>query len=520
MRIRYAFLLVILFCPQVLASHHGWAPVEAFSNADGTLQFVEMTTAGNGENQLTAAKLDSTDLGTNAFKQYTFTDLATTATGGRRLLIATSGFEAAFGIAPDYVIPDNFLTITAGDVWYNSTLTWSDGLPTDGWQSYNSGGLVQAATPTNFAGATVTLTEPAEATATTATQFLMTWSGSANVSTLHVVNTADGEQSFTGTLYNGDGEQQGGADVALHVNPVASNGRLRLSASDLETLFSIEPWSGPAVLEVSGTDSFALMGKLVSPSGLVSNTNCVRENRVLNLEGQDSSDRTFIRLINTSDTTINNITGTLYNSAGDVVGSGSAEIRSSLAPRQSVWVNRQQFEDIFGAAWDGEALLELDEKAGLKLLNLNFVNDETFFNFSCFETSESSDVYLMTTSTSANISNLHIVNTWSGAQSFTGTLYSGDGEQLGSADQPLHTAAVASKGRLILTAENLESIFSISPWSGPALLDVNGTDDFELMIKLESPSGLISNTNCVRRDQVHNIEGSDSADLTFIRCLM
>ena len=61
------------------------------------------------------------------------------------------GFEAAFDLRPDYVMPDGFLTTTAGDVWYNTTLTWSSGLPTDGWQSFNQGGIVQAATPTTVA---------------------------------------------------------------------------------------------------------------------------------------------------------------------------------------------------------------------------------------------------------------------------------------------------------------------------------------------------------------------------------
>jgi hypothetical protein len=512
------FVLVLLFVAPFTsyASHHGWAPVEAFSNTDGTLQFVEMYTAGNNEGALTAAKLEASNLSTNAYNEFTFTNISS-ATAGKSLLIATSGFEAAFGITPDFIVPDGFLTVTAGDVWYNTALTWTNGLPTDGFTSFKTGGVTSPGTPRNFSGETVTLSEPAPST-TSATQFLMTTSTSANVTTLHLVNTAAESQSFTGTLYNGDGEQLGDADIALHTNPVTTKGRVRLTAIELEMLFGVDPWKGPALLEVTGADTFELMGKLVSPSGLVSNTNCVRDTRVLNIEGEDSPNNTFVRFINTSDSTISDITGTLYDLSGSVIGTANVNLRETLLPRQAVWINRKNFEDLVGETWQGEALLEVGDVAGLKLLNLNFVNGETFFNFSCFESSgTSSGVYLMTTSTSANISSLHVVNTATTAQSFSGTLYHPDSTQLGEANQALHEGVIAPKGRVILTAENLESIFEISPWKGPALLDVSGAQEFELMIKLQSPSGLISNTNCIRRDEVHNIEGFDSPDMTFVR---
>lgn len=592
------FCILFIWSAAAFASHHGWAPVEAFSNADGTLQFIEMSTSGNSENQLSCCNLFAQNTVTLAENEYAFpSNLTTTQTAGKRLLIATAGFEAAHGITPDYIIPDNFLTTTAGDVWYNSALTWPDGLPTDGVNSYSTGGVIAPGTPTNFSGDTVTLeagdttspeienvpasalvinsgtavasddsrvseyfepvscsddTDPSpelsialpaafavgattsvditcvdsannEAMASadvtiiaSATQYLMTTSTSANVTTLHIINTSEEQQSFTGTLYNRDGDRLGDASQALHSTPVASRGRVTLNATDLETTFGVEPWSGPAMLEVTGSASFELMSKLISPSGLVSNTNCVRDTRVLNIEGPDSVNRTFVRFINTSTATIDSVAGTLYDSSGNVLGSPDTEVVSSLAPKAAVWVNRDKFASLF-ESWSGEALLEVGQAEGLKLLNLNFVNDETFFNFSCFETSASSDVYLMTSSTSVNVSNLHIVNTSESTQSFTGTLYNKDGERQGSEYQALHSGSIVSKGRLIVTSSDLETIFGVSAWSGPAYLDVAGSYDFELMIKLQSPSGLISNTNCVRSDEVHNIEGFDSSDKTFVR---
>ncbi|MDE0978258.1 MAG: thrombospondin type 3 repeat-containing protein, partial [Arenicellales bacterium] len=44
---------------------------------------------------------------------------------------------------------------------------------------------------------------------TKARAYLMTRSTSANLTTLHIINSSDNPQQFTGTLYNGDGEQLG-----------------------------------------------------------------------------------------------------------------------------------------------------------------------------------------------------------------------------------------------------------------------------------------------------------------------
>ena len=49
------------------------------------------------------------------------------------------------------------------------------------------------------------------------------------------------------------------------------------------------------------------------------------------------------------------------------------------------------------------------------------------------------------------------------------------------------------------------------------MLEVKGPGTFDLMTKFTSPSGLVSNTNCVRQERVHNIGGFDQADVTDIR---
>jgi hypothetical protein len=45
--------------------------------------------------------------------------------------------------------------------------------------------------------------------------------------------------------------------------------------------------------------------------------------------------------------------------------------------------------DIFGDTWNGTASLKINNAdTKLRLLNLNFINSETFFNFSYYETGQ------------------------------------------------------------------------------------------------------------------------------------
>ena len=53
------------------------------------------------------------------------------------------------------------------------------------------------------------------------------------------------------------------------------------------------------------------------------------------------------------------------------------------------WLNNQQLIELFGSTWIGEATLKVEDPSDLNLVNLNFANGETFFNFSCNEDSGS-----------------------------------------------------------------------------------------------------------------------------------
>jgi hypothetical protein len=189
-------------------------------------------------------------------------------------------------------------------------------------------------------------------------QFLQTSSTSANVTSLHVLNTSDGEQSFSALMFDGTGDRVGG--TPLIGGPVPPMGRIVLTSEDIEDLFNTEPWKGPAVLQIRGESTFDVMSKLLSPSGLVSNTNCVREDQLLNIEGFDSNNMSYVGLTNTLNSNSGEITGTLYDANGNVVGNANSLLALNLAPNQQIWVTRDDLANLVGAEWNGEALLEVN----------------------------------------------------------------------------------------------------------------------------------------------------------------
>ena len=106
---------------------------------------------------------------------------------------------------------------------------------------------------------------------------------SQNVTSLNILNTSEKTQTFRAVLFDGQGNRADGFPIIGEAVPPMA--RVILTSEDLEKIFDVPAWSGPALLEVSGQGSFDLMSKLANPSGLESNTNCVREDRVLSLEG-------------------------------------------------------------------------------------------------------------------------------------------------------------------------------------------------------------------------------------------
>lgn len=142
-----------------LASFHTFRINEIYSNADGTIQFVELRESQGAFGQSFFAGIAlSSGSGANR-KTFVFpANLPSSATAGKSVLIGTQGFAALGLVAPDYAVPNGFLSQPEGEVNFADidTVHYTQ-LPGDGTTSINRNGVPQTNSPQNFAGQTATI---------------------------------------------------------------------------------------------------------------------------------------------------------------------------------------------------------------------------------------------------------------------------------------------------------------------------------------------------------------------------
>jgi len=141
---------VLTLAPSARAGHHLWVFSEIFSNASGSVQFMELFCPDPNEQGVGPFSVTS-----NAHTFNFVTNLPSAATANTYILIATSGFGALpGGVTPDYTIPSNFFATGGGTLNYASGVqVWNYGaVPTDGSHSLLRNGSTAVNSPTNFAG--------------------------------------------------------------------------------------------------------------------------------------------------------------------------------------------------------------------------------------------------------------------------------------------------------------------------------------------------------------------------------
>jgi len=157
------------------AAFHLWDITEVYSNDDGSVQFIELYTSTNNQDELIGHTLVS-DLATFTFP----TDLdpdgmgdGNNATGNHHMLVATPAFASQPGaVTPDFVLdgPEffDFVQDSLDFAGFN-TFGWSSGeFPTNGIDSLHEpfasdDRTVDTNSPTNFAGEVGELPEPSGA---------------------------------------------------------------------------------------------------------------------------------------------------------------------------------------------------------------------------------------------------------------------------------------------------------------------------------------------------------------------
>ncbi len=174
--LRAALLLGLALCAapgRAGANFHLWDLVEVYSNADGSIQYIELSTSSTGQGVLDLHTLTSNSDGVQ--RTFTFHGNLATETEDQRMLLATPGFAALPGaVTPDYVLPcgpffDPSATLVTLNFSGVDTLVFSSAqLPTNGTLALvdaSPGGApslsTAANTPTNVLGnaGQLTLTE-------------------------------------------------------------------------------------------------------------------------------------------------------------------------------------------------------------------------------------------------------------------------------------------------------------------------------------------------------------------------
>ena len=169
-------------------SFHQYRINELYSNADGSIQFIEMRVGNfSGESQWSGVTLTSTANGVQ--RSFSFpSNLPSGSTANTTVLIATQGFADVALVTPDFIVPASFLFTAGGSLNFGNVDTITYGaFAGDGAQSVDRNGVQATATPKNFAGVTGTLPVPptAELLIVTGTAGDDTLTGTLNAETIN-----------------------------------------------------------------------------------------------------------------------------------------------------------------------------------------------------------------------------------------------------------------------------------------------------------------------------------------------
>ena len=169
--LRIAAAVLALAAGHVHAAFHLWALDELYSNADGTVQFVELRALAGGQQFVSGQVLSAGSGGTT--HTFVFPSDLPGDTSNKTMLIATQGFAALGIVTPDYIVPNGFFFRAGGSINFANVDVWTHpALPTDNRSLFRNGSTA-VNSPRNFFGQTGTV--PASTPAPPALNFQALW---------------------------------------------------------------------------------------------------------------------------------------------------------------------------------------------------------------------------------------------------------------------------------------------------------------------------------------------------------
>lgn len=132
------------------SAFHLWKINEIYSNADGTVQFIEFTTTFGNQQFVSGQTVTTQGTSTQTF---TFPGNLPGDSANKKFLMGTAAVAAAGGVTPDFIIPNGFLSLTNGTINFAGfDIVSYTSLPLGGTLSIDRLGASAANSPTNFAG--------------------------------------------------------------------------------------------------------------------------------------------------------------------------------------------------------------------------------------------------------------------------------------------------------------------------------------------------------------------------------
>jgi len=122
-------VLAAVVSPAARATFHLIDVNEVYTNADGSVQYVELISRGPGQTDLGPTHIEALNAdGTVTMLVFDFTASFPALDNGETVLIATPGFQAIAGFAPDFVMPaGSLISFPSGRVIFDRDV----GLPVD-----------------------------------------------------------------------------------------------------------------------------------------------------------------------------------------------------------------------------------------------------------------------------------------------------------------------------------------------------------------------------------------------------
>ena len=155
--------VVALWSQYALATFHELKIDQVYSNADGSVQYVDfvLPAPSDDERFLFGRTLTA---GLNSHSLTFGSDLPSEPVAGQHFLVATPGFAAIAGVLPDYTFSGGPFFNPHGDtlVYASSFDTFTfPALPADGIHALNRNNTIAINAPINFAGQAGFVPEPA-----------------------------------------------------------------------------------------------------------------------------------------------------------------------------------------------------------------------------------------------------------------------------------------------------------------------------------------------------------------------